>query len=337
MKKFSVLGVCAAQGAMLYSLRKHVVGNIEPRGVLHTPNDETWKLNFGEIPFVKRLEDLPLEIQSSKPDLIVGSPSCGHSSVFSYSRKKSLGKPQEDRSLTLFFNSVNYFKPKWFVMENLPKLIDLYPLEEMSKNLPDYDLQVHCHPVSIFGNSQVHRKRLILTGRRLDVSEQPFKIKPITALVRHYSFDRLCNQVRPELNFIDHDNRKVSMYHYSDKKKRSLTLKEVKNLWNTEFKGEDRWPMKGHKMNNLPGVYRLQGDKYPLTLRPSNRQFAPDGSQLGLEHFRVIMGFPQTFKVHVEEDKYHYWLQKARVAYTKGAVYEVGTWVCSSLKRAQIL
>lgn len=65
------------------------------------------------------------------------------------------------------------------------------------------------------------------------------------------------------------------MYHYADKSKSTLTVKQVKKLWNTEFKDEFKWPMKGTKMKTLPGVYRNRPNVYPLTLRPSNRQFNP--------------------------------------------------------------
>ena len=91
----NVLGICGAQGALLFEFKEHLIANVEPRAVFHSKKEEQWKLNFGDIPFVRSLE----EVKNSKIDLILGSPSCGHSSVFSYSRKKSLGKPREDVTL----------------------------------------------------------------------------------------------------------------------------------------------------------------------------------------------------------------------------------------------
>lgn len=89
-KSIRIIGVCAAQGALLFPFRsQEIVANIEPRSVFHSKGEPQWKLNFEDIPFVRSLE----EVKTSKIDLILGSPSCGHSSVFSYSRKKSLGKP----------------------------------------------------------------------------------------------------------------------------------------------------------------------------------------------------------------------------------------------------
>lgn len=156
----NVLGVCGAQGALLFEFKEHLIANVEPRAVFHSKKEEQWKVNFGDIPFVRGLE----EVKNTKIDLILGSPSCGHSSVFSYSRKKSLGKPREDATLNLYLSSIKKFKPAIFMLENLPKLLDFIPIGEWEHNLPDYKFIVHCHSVSVFGNSQQSRKRMVLIG-----------------------------------------------------------------------------------------------------------------------------------------------------------------------------
>ena len=56
MGKLRVLGVCGAQGALLFPFKKYLISNIEPRAVFHTKNEEQWKLNFGEIHFKRELE-----------------------------------------------------------------------------------------------------------------------------------------------------------------------------------------------------------------------------------------------------------------------------------------
>ena len=130
----NVLGICGAQGALLFEFKDHLVANVEPRAVFHSKGELQWKLNFGDIPFLKSLE----EVKFTKIDIIIGSPSCGHSSVFSYSRKKTLGKPREDATLNLYLSSVKKFKPAVFMLENLPKLLDFIPISEWENNLPDY-------------------------------------------------------------------------------------------------------------------------------------------------------------------------------------------------------
>ena len=331
MKNVKVLGVCGAQGALLFPLRKYLMGNVEPRAVFHSRNEEQWRLNFGKIPFVRSLDRLKIE----DVDVILGSPSCGHSSVFSYSRKKSLGKPREDECLSLFLSSVKQFKPKIFVMENLPKLMDLIPLEEWYQNLPGYRLIVHCHSVIDFGNSQKSRKRLLLVGIRKDI---PDEVSRNFSKVFNVRFNRpfkvrdIPKKIDKSLNFTDEDDRKMSMYKYWDPTRTTLTVKEIRELWTGKFKKEYKWPMNGHKMKTLPGVYRNRPNAYPLTIRPSSRQFNPAGNPMGLEEFRVIMGFPRKYLVYFDEAKPVYWLNKGRNALSKGSVYECGIWVKRCLK-----
>ena len=330
-KKLGILGVCAAQGALLFpflnSKKYEIVGNIEPRGVFHTKEEEQWKLNFGDIPFEKKLDSL----QKAEPFAIVGSPSCGHSSMFSYSRKKTLGEPKSDPTLNLFIQSLMFYKPQVFLMENLPKLLDLIPLTEWKEKLSDYDLIVHTHSVMEFGNSQKSRKRLMLIGVKKnsrvnkDIFNKVFKVAtPLTTR-------QIKKLVRKNLNFREDDSKKLAMYHPDDPSKATLTVGQVRKLWKTEFKDEFKWPVRKARMKTLPGVYRK--DTWPLTLRPANRQFNYSGKTIGLEEFRIIMGFPEEFRVYYDETKKNYWLNKGRVTFSKGACYEIGLWFFRCLSR----
>lgn len=332
-KKLGVLGVCAAQGALLFpflnSKKYEIIGNVEPRGVFHTKKEEQWKLNFGDIPFEKKLDSL----QKAEPFAIVGSPSCGHSSMFSYSRKKTLGEPKSDPTLNLFIQSLMFYKPQVFLMENLPKLLDLIPLTEWQEKLGEYDLIVHTHSVMEFGNSQKSRKRLMLIGVKKnsrvnkDIFNKVFKVAtPLTTR-------QIRKLVRKNLNFREDDSKKLAMYHPDDPSKATLTVGQVRKLWRTEFKDEFKWPVRKARMKTLPGVYRNRKDTWPLTLRPANRQFNYSGRTIGLEEFRIIMGFPEKFRVYYDETKKNYWLNKGRVTFSKGACYEIGLWFFRCLSR----
>ena len=157
--KYKVLGVCAGQGALLMPFRKQVIGNIEPRAVFHTKGEEQWKLNFGDTPFIKGYELL-----DCKPDIIISSPDCGASSVMRLSKKKSLGKPQENKSINLVIKSIQHLKPKFFLIENLPRLLSFISIENLEDLFNDYKLIIHQVSVSEFGNSQVSRNRLVIVG-----------------------------------------------------------------------------------------------------------------------------------------------------------------------------
>lgn len=127
------------------------------------------------------------------------------------------------------------------------------------------------------------------------------------------------------------------MYHYKDPSKTTLTVAQVRKLWKTEFKNDYKWPMRTQKMKTLPGVYRNKKYSAPLTVRPSSRQFNPHGRIMGLEEYRVIMGFPKEFKVFFDPKNPTYWLNKGRNTLTKGSVYEVGLWFKECLKKAAII
>lgn len=328
--KVKVLGVCAAQGALLFPFRRQLLANIEPRAVFHTKKEEQWELNFGKIPFIRSLE----QYKGDKPDIIIGSPSCGHSSVFSYSRKKTLGKPREDKTLTMYLKAIDKFEPKLFLLENLPKLMDLIPLPEWREKLPKYHLITHCHSVFDFGNSQKSRKRLIMIGIRTDSGFKTTDFIDIFRISKPFLVKDIPGMIDKKLNFREDDDKKLAMYHYKDKKRTTLTVKQVRDLWNGEFKDEFKWPMKTQKMKTLPGVYRNRKNTYPLTVRPSSRQFNPEGNPMGLEEYKIIMGFPKRYKIFFDSTDKTYWLNKGRNAITKGSVYEVGKWFKLSLRKS---
>lgn len=328
----NVLGVCAGQGALLFPFRKHLIGNIEVRGVFHTPGEEQWKANFGNIPFYK---GFCLQEFDEKVDVIISSPDCGASSIMRLSKVKELGKPKDNRSLNLVIEGINYYKPKIFLIENLPRLLSLLPNKYLQEAFKDYKLIFHERSVSDYGNSQVSRKRLIIIGvhkktgkKYLNAFNEVFQVKT-PKLTRDLLF------VSPYgSNYNIPIEKTLAMYDYRKlPEKKNLTVEKIQVLWNSAFKNEKKWPIKTAKMSTLPGVYRLELDKPPLTLRPADRQFRPDGYPLGINDFKAIMGFPKQFKIYIDQENYLYWLNKARYTIAKGSVYEISIWFKRCLKK----
>lgn len=335
MKKLRVLGVCAGQGALLFPFRENLLGNIEIRGVFHTPGEEQWKLNFGDIPFYK---GFCLQEFDEKVDIVISSPDCGSSSVMRLSKVKELGNPKDNRSLNLVISSILKYKPKIFLIENLPRLLSLLPKDFFEETFKDYKLIFHEKSVSDYGNSQVSRKRLVIIGvhkktgkKYLNAFNEVFQVKTPT-ITRN-----LLNDYQNPLNYNIPLDKTLAMYDYRKlPKKKNLTVKKIQLLWNSDFKNEKKWPIKTAKMSTLPGVYRLELDKPPLTLRPADRQFRPDGYPLGINDFKAIMGFPKQFKIYIDQENYLYWLNKARYTIAKGSVYEISIWFKRCLKRADL-
>lgn len=331
----NVLGISAGQGALLFPFRKHLLGNIEPRGVFHTPGEEQWKANFKDVPFYK---GYCLQEFDEKVDIIISSPDCGASSIMRLSKVKELGKPKDNRSLNLVIEGINYYKPKIFLIENLPRLLSLLPNEYLQEAFKDYKLIFHERSVSDYGNSQVSRKRLVIVGihkktgkKYLNAFNEVFQVKTPT-ITRELLFESPYGS-----NYNIPIEKTLAMYDYRKlPAKKNLTVRKIQLLWNSDFKNEKKWPIKTAKMSTLPGVYRLELDKPPLTLRPADRQFRPDGYPLGINDFKAIMGFPKQFKIYIDQENYPYWLNKARYTIAKGSVYEVGIWFRRCIKKAQI-
>jgi site-specific DNA-cytosine methylase len=331
----NVLGISAGQGGLLFPFRKHLLGNIEPRGVFHTPGEEQWKANFKDVPFYK---GYCLQEFDEKVDIIISSPDCGASSIMRLSKVKELGKPKDNRSLNLVIEGINYYKPKIFLIENLPRLLSLLPNKYLQEAFKDYKLIFHERSVSDYGNSQVSRKRLIVIGvhkktgkKYLNAFDEVFQVKT-PKLTRDLLF------VSPYgSNYNIPIEKTLAMYDYRKlPEKKNLTVEKIQVLWNSAFKNEKKWPIKTAKMSTLPGVYRLELDKAPLTLRPADRQFRPDGYPLGILDFKAIMGFPKQFKIYIDQENYLYWLNKARYTIAKGSVYEISVWFKRCLKRAEL-
>lgn len=328
----NVLGICAGQGGLLFPFRKHLLGNIEPRTVFHTNCESQWKANFKDIPFYKGYN---LPEFDEKVDVILSSPDCGMSSIMRLSKVKELGKPKDNRSLNLVIEGINYYKPKIFLIENLPRLLSLLPNEYLQEAFKDYKLIFHERSVSDYGNSQVSRKRLVIIGvhkktgkKYLNAFNEVFQVKTPT-ITRN-----LLNDYQNPLNYNIPIEKTLAMYDYRKlPAKKNLTVRKIQLLWNSDFKNEKKWPIKTAKMSTLPGVYRLELDKAPLTLRPADRQFRPDGYPLGILDFKAIMGFPKAYKIFMDEGNYLYWLNKARYTIAKSSVYEIAIWFKRCIKR----
>lgn len=323
------LGVCGGAGVILHPMKKRLIGNIEERSIFHTPDEVQWKLNF-QCTF----DYGPVNYGKNKVDVIVGAPDCGHSSMFAYSRAKKLGDPTENSSLKLYISSVIHYKPVVFMMENLPKMIDVMG-DYMYDVFSDYDLITLIQPVSAWGNSQVTRIRLVLVGIRKDASnkvkhfvrlpdEADFTLKKEGELLKGLIFHEdasLCHVREP-------DDWMVNMI-YKDRKK--ISHKEAREFWMGEYEDLKKWPANYGNMINQPGVYRNFEHDYPLTARKSNRQFNHAGYMMSPRELARIQGVPDTFKLWYDDKSPMYCVNKARAAVTKTPPYEIAQWFADIL------
>jgi site-specific DNA-cytosine methylase len=325
--KIRVLGVCGGNGVILYpflSPKYDLLANVEPRGIFSTPNQVQWKLNFGKIPFTRDLSDSYKDV-----DLIIGAPDCGHSSILSYSRSKEMKDPRENKSLTMFLESILKYSPKIFAMENLTAMLKTYTEKDLSNLLKNYRLSFISTPVSYFGNSQIHRKRLIIVGIRKDlpkkllrfykVPEELPKLKVcgelINDLLSQYPNTKLCH-VREDNNTV------ITLYAGQKMKVRAIT-----KLWIEKHPFEKRLPVEGRNFTSAPGVYRNLEDHYPATARKQNRQFNHYGQMMSPRELARIQGLPDTFHLAFNETNPQYWINKGRTTVAKCPPFELADWI----------
>lgn len=329
-----VLGICGGNGVILYPLRKHLIANIEPRALFHTKGNKQWKANFGDIPIFKELIEFTCKI-----DVIVGAPDCGHSSILSYSRKKSLSDPRDNKSLNLYIEAIKKYKPKIFLMENLPKMLDIITPTIWRELFPNYEFIFQNGPVSMYGNSQFSRIRTTIIGIHKKKAE-PYLEKAQYQFNHIYKISDIVNcgkllegldeedasigHVREDINSI------ITIYAG-----RKVSLKQAKKHWNV-FKNAKHWVVKHRNFKTAPGVYRNLDKDSPLVARKANRQFNQEGLQMTPRELARIQGIPDRFKIYIDPKNIGYSINKGRTTVTKTPPYEIGKWFYKQLKKLEI-
>ena len=337
---YSVLGICAGNGTVLFPFKDQLIGNFELRSVFKFPKNEQWELNFKGIPlWNKKGAGFDMLDTIKKPDIIIGHPDCGHSSVLSYSRAKKLGVPADNVSLQAFFTGVQWIKPKVFLMENLPALLKTYGKENLEETFSDYHLKFFIGPVTKWGNSQKSRKRLVIIGVNKAYPEaflDNFKLsKHKIHKLKYY------NMLVKQLDCLN-DAQKEAVAHVrlSNNTKiaifggKKMTLKEIKDVWNSLPPTQKRFPANKERMKYAPGVYRNLNNDYPLTVRKGNREFTPKGNVLTPRQRARIQGVPDSFNIFVNMDKLGYSITKGNITVTKCFPYEISLWFKKCLDKS---
>lgn len=82
-------------------------------------------------------------------------------------KSKRIRKPRKNKSIQLVIEGIMQYQPKVFMIENVPRLMNLMPEKIWQEALPNYNISFKVNSVSDFGNSQVSRKRLIIIGIKI--------------------------------------------------------------------------------------------------------------------------------------------------------------------------
>ncbi len=166
------LGVTCGIGSMLVGARQagfEVLGNVEWRQYYHKEDAggrNTFLTNFPGAAFPSFLDEVSEDVLEDwrGVDLVMGHPECGNFSNLGSSCKNRLERLKDPCDIPLFVDIVAKIKPRFFVMDDLPKSFGAFSMEEYCRRLPDYDLYPEWVSNYGYGNIQKNRKRMFMLG-----------------------------------------------------------------------------------------------------------------------------------------------------------------------------
>ena len=171
-KKHRAVGITCGVGSMLVGARQagfDIVGNVEWRKYYHRVDAaglNTFLRNFDGAFFKESIDNLdPAEIERMmNADIALGHPECGNFSQLGGVNKAHKEKLLDPTDIPLFIDLVARLKPRFFVMDDLPKSFGAFPMSEYAKRLPDYDLFPEWVSNWGYGNVQTYRNRMFMIG-----------------------------------------------------------------------------------------------------------------------------------------------------------------------------
>lgn len=170
------IGITCGIGSMLVGARRagfEIAGNVEWRKYYHARDEHgrnTFTENYPEAAFPTSLDHLTMdEIERFMgADLALGHPECGNFSQLSGANKNRMEKLFDPADIPLFVDIVARLKPRYFVMDDLPKSFMAYPMEKYHEKLSDYDLFPEWVSNWGYGNVQKGRNRMFMIGALRD-------------------------------------------------------------------------------------------------------------------------------------------------------------------------
>lgn len=166
------VGITCGIGSMLVGARQagfKVVGNVEWRRYYHAEDEHgrnTFTENFPGADFHYNIDSMSDDdvAKFMGADLALGHPECGNFSTLCGVNKGHTKLREEPSDIPLFVDLIKKLRPRFFVMDDLPRAFVPFPMVEYAKRLPDYDLFPELVSNWGYGNVQKHRNRLFMIG-----------------------------------------------------------------------------------------------------------------------------------------------------------------------------
>lgn len=297
MKKLTALGIYGGIGSMLCAARQSgfkILGNIEPRNYFHTG---TFEKNFTNSFMVKKFDK---SLITDGVDVAFCHPRCGnHSSLNTTGKKENKNKDPGD--IPHLIEMLKHVKPRFFVIDNLPKMLNVVPMKVWRKEFPEYDVVAELVSNYHYGNAQLKRVRLIIIG---SLKKEKFKFVPgeedwnvsvkdvIGDLVERYG--DMDNHQKHTIK-----NLCLKATHMIKRHQRS-TWKEVRDYFREKTEG---YVLRYHNSdedksstNLRPGFKKTYWNKHCHVLIGTNPCMHPKTNlPLSLRERLRLMGFPDDF------------------------------------------
>jgi site-specific DNA-cytosine methylase len=246
--RMKVVGVTCGIGSMLHAATRagfKTVGNIEWRKYYHALNEEgdsTFRHNYKGAYMVHRVEDLsPEQLQlSTGCELAMGHPECGNFSQLGGVNKGRVEKLKDAADIPLFVELIAKLKPRFFVMDDLPKSLGAFTMADYAAILPDYDLYPEWVSNWGYGNVQKYRNRMFMIGSRREEgwAFQPGEIEP-----HEISDQSLRSAIEDLIEYIDLPNHDPIAMEELAQKNLSMRFIDDRPTWTEvgEF-AKENWP-----------------------------------------------------------------------------------------------
>lgn len=292
------LGMICGIGSMLIGAKRqgyNIIGNIEWRQYYHTG---TFEYNFPGSFMIDKLEDLDEEKfeQCRDLDLIIGHTECGNFSNLRSNKNNAIDTGDKG-DIPQFVEAVQKLRPKFFVMDNLPKSLIVVDWAWYMEKLPDYDIHFEWVNNHGYGNLQKNRKRLFVIGslKGLGFYFIPGEFEHDTTII-----ERL-EEISPDAENnerldLDSVYSGWSRYHfdpnYIDKSvdENRITLRELQGF------------LKDLPLNNIIPYYNRKGERklrigfYPIDVNGHAGVLSGGGAPSLDNHFRSDTLYPFTIR-----------------------------------------
>jgi site-specific DNA-cytosine methylase len=283
-----------------------VVGNVEWRKYYHRRDDQgrnTFTQNFKGAFLVHALKDLtPEQVKLAQNcDLAMGHPECGKYSQMNNNNANFREQLHDPGDIPLFTEMISMLRPRFFVMDDLPKSFIAYSAKEYAAQLPEYDLFFEWISNYHYGNIQKNRLRLFVIGA---LKKERFTFVPgefeHSVSVRDTIEDLMGREGKVDAHFKHELDSLCAKGLHMLKRGHRAKWRDVRKLIAHERGGFVLpYVAEDGSRKTRPGSYKAHWDKHAHVMDGGSPALHPiNGVPFTIRERARIQGFPDSFKFY---------------------------------------